>query len=161
MGEPVHDERNLAGAIYGTILATSVVAGLSEGGQVDEGYAGLVVLATSFVFWLAHAYAAVLGQHLQRGHGLTWSRVRAIAGHEWPILTSAIPSAALLGLGELGVLGRDTAYALAIGAAILSLVLWGVAYAREQGYSLAGVLLTGAFNGALGLVVVGLKVAVH
>jgi hypothetical protein len=87
--------------------------------------------------------------------------VRAIAAHEWPILTSAIPSAVLLGLGELGVYGRDTAYTVAIGAAILSLVLWGVAYAREQGYSLAGVLLTGAFNGALGLVVVGLKVAVH
>src|SRR6185436_1329362 len=47
VSEQVHDERNLAGAIYGTILATSVVAGLSEGGSVDKGPAALVVITSS------------------------------------------------------------------------------------------------------------------
>jgi hypothetical protein len=159
--EDVRDERNLAGAIYGTILATSVVAGLSEGGQVDQGYASLVVLSTSIVFWIAHVYAGVLGHHLRRHGGLTWSRLNAVARHEWPILGSGFPPAAVLGLGTIGLFGRDTAYAIAIGVGIASLVLWGVAYAREQGYSRGGMLLAGLLNGLLGVLIVGLKVLVH
>ena len=79
MTDGVHDELNLAGAIYGTILATSVVAGLSEGSQVDHGPGALVVLATSLVFWIAHVYAGVLGQHLERRRGLSWPRIRRVA----------------------------------------------------------------------------------
>ena len=159
--QEVRDERNLAGAIYGTILATSVVAGLSEGGEVDKGPAALVVISSSLVFWLAHVYAGVLGHHLQPGHGFTWSRVGAITRHEWPILASGIPPAIVLALGTLGLFERDTAYWLAIGVGIASLVFWGVAYAREQGYHTVVVALAGAVNGLLGLVIVGLKVLVH
>jgi hypothetical protein len=161
VSEQVHDERNLAGAIYGTILATSVVAGLSEGGSVDKGPAALVVITSSLVFWLAHVYAGVLGHHLRLGHGFSWSRVGAIARHEWPILASGIPPAIVLALGTIGLFERDTAFWLAIGVGIASLVLWGVAYAREQGYHTMVVALAGALNGLLGLVIVALKVLVH
>jgi len=109
VSEQVRDERNLAGAIYGTILATSVVAGLSEGGTVDKGPAALVVITSSLVFWLAHVYAGVLGHHLQLGHGFRWSRVGAIARHEWPILASGIPPAIVLALGTIGLFERDPA----------------------------------------------------
>ena len=161
MTEGVRDERNLAGAIYGTILATSVVAGLSEGGQVDRGPAALVVLSTSIVFWIAHVYAGVLGQHLGRDGGLAWSRVRSVARHERPILGSGIPPAAVLGLGTIGLFERDTAYAIAIGVGVASLVFWGVAYAHEQGYGRGGMLIAGLLNGLLGVLIVGLKVLVH
>ena len=161
MSEQVQDERNLAGAIYGTILATSVVAGLSEGGTVEKGPAAAVVLSSSLVFWLAHVYAGVLGHHLRPGHGFSWSRVGAIARHEWPILASGFPPAIVLALGSIGLLSRDTAYAVAIGVGIASLVVWGVAYAREQGYHTVVVALAGAVNGLLGLVIVALKVLVH
>ncbi len=157
----VHDEHNLAGAIYGTILATSVVAGLSEGNQVDHGPGALVVLGTSLVFWTAHVYAGVLGQHLQRRHGLTWPRIRRVARYEWPILASGFPPAIVLALGTMGLFERNTAYAVAIGTGIAALVLWGFAYAREQGYGLAGRLLAAGTTGALGLVIVALKVLVH
>ena len=53
------------------------------------------------------------------------------------------------------------AFWLAIGVGIASLVLWGVAYAREQGYHTMAVALAGALNGLLGLVIVALKVLVH
>ncbi len=161
MSEPVRDEHNYAGAIYGTILATSVVAGLSEGGQVADGPAALVVLSTSIVFWIAHVYAGLLGQHLERHGGLTWSRLHRVARHERPILASGLPPAAVLALGTIGIFERDTAYAVAIGIGVLSLVLWGVAYAREQGYGLVGMLVAGLLNGLLGFLIVGLKVVVH
>jgi len=161
VSEQVRDERNLAGAIYGTILATSVVAGLSEGGTVDKGPAALVVVTSSLVFWLAHVYAGVLGHHLQLGHGFSWSRVGAIARHEWPILASGIPPAIVLALGTIGLFERETAFWLAIGVGIASLVFWGVAYAREQGYHTVVVALAGALNGLLGVVIVALKVLVH
>ena len=160
MSEQVRDERNLAGAIYGTILATSVVAGLSEGGTWTRAPRPR----------RGHELAGLLarprlrrrpGPPLQLGHGFSWSRVGAIARHEWPILASGIPPAIVLALGTIGLFERDTAFWLAIGVGIASLVLWGVAYAREQGYHMAVVALAGALNGLLGVVIVALKVLVH
>jgi hypothetical protein len=155
------EHSNLAGAIYGTILATSVVAGLSESGQVGKAPAAAVVLGTSVVFWIAHVYAGVLGLHLERRRGLSFELVRGVMTHEWPILVSGVPPAVVLALGSLGFYDRATGYAIAIGVGVLSLVLWGVAYAREQGYGLVGILVAGGLNGLLGVVIVGLKVLVH
>ena len=160
MSAPAKDS-NVAGAIYGTILATSVVAGLSEAGEVEKVPGAAVVLATSVVFWIAHVYAGVLGLHLERRRGFSFGLVRGVMAHEWAILVSGVPPAVVLALGALGFYDRATGYAIAIGVGVVSLVLWGVAYAREQGYGLIGILVTGLLNGALGVVIVGLKVLVH
>ena len=152
---------NASRAIYGQILVTSMVGALSEDSDIDAEYILVSVGATMLVFWLAHVYAGVLGHHLQLGHGFSWSRVGAIARHEWPILASGIPPAIVLALGTIGLFERETAFWLAIGAGIASLVFWGVAYAREQGYHTAVVALAGALNGLLGVVIVALKVLVH
>src|SRR5436309_15320931 len=94
-------------AIYGTILVTALVAGLSE----DPDYGSVDILAsaltTAAIFWLAHVYAGVLGERLagdERGTStLTW----AAMGEEWPLIqAAALPCAALL-LSAAGVYSRD------------------------------------------------------
>ena len=51
---------NLAGAIYGTILATAVVVGLDGKSTVSPARAFWILLATGVFFWAAHVYAFLL-----------------------------------------------------------------------------------------------------
>ncbi|MDX6650763.1 MAG: hypothetical protein QOJ97_2714, partial [Solirubrobacteraceae bacterium] len=51
---------NLAGTIYGTVIATALVAGLSEDPDLSPGEIAVSVLSTMIAFWIAHAYAELL-----------------------------------------------------------------------------------------------------
>ena len=51
---------SLTEAIYGLILATSVIAVSREYDATNAGRIGVTVLVTGIVFWLAHVYARVL-----------------------------------------------------------------------------------------------------
>ena len=55
---------NLAGAIYGTIVATAVVAGLDEKNTVSAARAFWILLASGVFFWAAHVYAFLLADRL-------------------------------------------------------------------------------------------------
>ena len=46
-------------AIYGLILAASVIAVSAEYATSNAGLVGVTVLVTGVVFWLAHVYARV------------------------------------------------------------------------------------------------------
>ena len=54
-------DANPARAIYGTILVMAVIAALSHDDSVRSAELIAGVLATTFVFWIAHVYAEVLG----------------------------------------------------------------------------------------------------
>jgi hypothetical protein len=54
-------------AIYGLILATSVIAVSREYDSSNAGLVGVTVLVTGLVFWLAHVYARVLAGSIARG----------------------------------------------------------------------------------------------
>src|SRR5829696_2966170 len=56
-------------AIYGLILATSVIAVSREYDSSNAGRIGVTVLVTGVVFWLAHVYARVLARTITQ-HGL-------------------------------------------------------------------------------------------
>jgi hypothetical protein len=40
------------------------------------------------VFWLAHAYARLVGDQLNHA-GLGWQEIRRVTGHEWPVFQAA------------------------------------------------------------------------
>ena len=150
----------LAGAIYGQILATAVLAGLSE----DEGlssrelFAGVAV--TTVVFWLAHVYAQALARRLGMQRSLGLSEVRDVALEEWPMVEAAVPTLLALALGWAGALSKDTSVTLGIGLGVAGLMAWGFVIARRSGMSPLGTLGAVALNAAFGLAIVGLKVAV-
>jgi hypothetical protein len=148
-------------AIYGTILVTALIAGLSE----DPGYGAtdilISVLATVLVFWIAHVYAEVLGSQARRGDPWGFRIVRGAMVEEWPLLESAVlPIAALL-LGTAGAYSRDVSVDAAIGLGVASLFVFGFLFARRLRHSLWGALLAGTFNGAVGVVIVVLKLVLH
>ena len=167
MREPEHrdehlhvDPDNLPGAIYGTLVVLAVLVG--AGSHPEWPLWGILVLvvATSFVFWLAHVYAGALGRSLHSRQHLNRRMVTSVARHEWPLLQAAAwPSLALL-VGVLGLIERDTALRLSSFVAIASLFAWGVAYASVKGLGKGGALLYGGLNAAFGGVIVILQVVV-
>jgi hypothetical protein len=155
------EHANPARAIYGTILVMAVITAFSHDDSVTSAELVGAVAATTLVFWVAHVYAEVLGRRLEGEDRLRLAEIRAVMRSEWPIVEAAfLPVLGLL-LGVLSIVSDDTAVYIAIGAGVVELFGWGFAAGRKLGLSTRGTLLAGTVNGALGLVIVGLKVIVH
>jgi hypothetical protein len=146
---------NLAGAIYGTILVTSLVA--AADGQ-DEIWLSLgIVEVTVIVFWLAHVYADALGKSLASSEKFTFAGVRRIAARQWPLLQAAIvPSLALLA-GCVDLIATRTAYLIAIGYGVAALVWWGLLFARKEQLGRGATIAVVVVNVSFGLCIVALK----
>jgi hypothetical protein len=156
--ERARGRTDYAGAVYGSMLAASVIAGTGPR-QHPLPALGLMLLlvTTGLVFWLAHVYARLAGDR-ERGVALTRAEVRSVGAAEWPLVEAAFPPAAVAGLGWL--LGLDnsvTAWA-ALAVAVAGQVGWAmVAAARASGRRPAAVVTAGLVNLGLGLTIVALK----
>ncbi len=150
---------NLVGAIEGTIVATAVVAGLSES-NVASSRALWILVATGTFFWVAHVYADLLAARIKGHHRMSREDVTEVMSREWPLLQASLLLAVPLALGVLDILSRDTALGLSILVGITALIAWGIVFSRREGHGLAGIVGAAATNAAVGLVIVGFKVAV-
>jgi hypothetical protein len=119
------------------------------------------LLTTMLVFWLAHVYARFISSRLDRPGEPLLADLRRSIREEWPVGQAAIVPALALGLGAVGILSRDTAVTLAIGLGVVALAGWGFAIARRARLDLARTLGVAAVNATLGLLLVGMNVAVH
>jgi hypothetical protein len=89
------------GAVYGWLLAASVVAGTGpRHGGAPPGELAALLVGTGLVFWMAHSYARLVGARLHWTR-LTWHEVRVVARHEWPLAGAAFPAAAVAVFGLL------------------------------------------------------------
>jgi hypothetical protein len=152
--------RDYAGAIYGSLLAASVVAGTSPGRVAPSPWQlAVLLMATGVVFWLAHVYAELFGG--RRAHQATaWPTVRQVAAQEWPIVEAVVPPTlvALAGM-LLGISDSTTAW-LALSVAVAGQVGWAIAGALAAGAGRRAIVLSAVVNLALGLVLVVLKAVV-
>jgi hypothetical protein len=152
---------NLVGTIEGTIVATAVVAGMSESATLSALRALWILLATGTFFWVAHVYADLLAGRIQGHHRMGGADVRAVMSREWPLCQSTFALAVPLALGALGIIDRDVALNLATFVGISALVAWGIVFSRREGHGVAGIIGAAALNGTVGLMIVGFKVAVR
>ena len=90
-------------AIYGLILAMSVIAVSAEYDSSNAGLVGVTVLVTGVVFWLAHVYARVLAGSLTTHRTPNRSEVRDAIRHDWPLVEVTVPLVLILALGALDV----------------------------------------------------------
>ncbi|MFE7191522.1 hypothetical protein [Kitasatospora sp. NPDC057541] len=146
-----------AGAVYGSMLAASVIAASTLSGPHPRLSLILLLVITGLVFWAAHVYAHVAGQR-EAGRQVTRRQVREVGRHEWPIVeAAALPALAVLVSPWLGT--GENAW-LALGVAVAQQVGWAGLGARRAGATPRQVLAEGAVNLLLGLVIVAAKVAV-
>ena len=155
------DTHTVARTIYGTILVTALVAGLSEDESIDAWRILVSVTGTTLVFWAAHVYAELLSRRLSARRSLSWAEMRESMGEELPMVQAGIPAALALGLAALGFYSTDTGVTLAIGFGVASLFAYGVVLGHREGANRLQTLSIACVNGAFGLVIVALKAFIH
>jgi sporulation protein YlmC with PRC-barrel domain len=151
---------NLAGAVYGTIVATAVVLGL-EKTSASPARAFWILVGSGVFFWAAHVYSELLAHRLHAHRPMTAADVAGVMRQEWPLFQATFPLAVPLALGALGVIDGDAARDVAAFVGVATLALWGGAIARREGCGVAGVVGAAAANAAVGLSLVALEVALH
>ena len=148
-------------AIYGLILATSVIAVSREYDSSNAGLIGVTVLVTGVVFWLAHVYSRALAGSITRHRKLNRSEVRELLRHDWPLVEATVPLVLILALGVLDVVPDKAAILAAMLAALVELAAAGAYAARRSGAGLRGTFASAVVAVALGSAVVLLKALVH
>ena len=149
---------NLAGAVYGTIVATAVVLGLSKA-SASPARAFWILVGSGVFFWAAHVYAELVAQRLHAHRPMTRADAARVMRREWPLFQATFPLAVPLALGALGVISPHGARDLAAFVGVATLALWGAAIARREGCGAAGAIGAAAANAAVGLSLVALKLA--
>jgi len=149
----------LAGFIYGTIVALSMLVAGARAYPHRPGPIAVLVAATSATFWLAHVYAHALGHSVSHSEHLSRAELRHIARRESSIIEAAVPPVGALLLGPVGILATDSAIWLAFGLGLLVLGLQGLQFARIERLGRTGTLAVVTANLGLGLLIVALKLA--
>jgi hypothetical protein len=153
--EECPEQAGFAGAVYGSLLAASVVAGTAvDGTPISAASLVVVLICTGVVFWLAHVYAQVVSEDT---HALTWRRLRAAAREDWPVAQASFPPA--VGAAFASTLGLSDMAAtwVALVVAVAGQVVWAVAAAVTARSSVRFVIASGLVNLVLGLAIVQLK----
>ncbi|WP_406195069.1 hypothetical protein OH807_06635 [Kitasatospora sp. NBC_01560] len=157
-GPPGAERTDYAGAVYGSLLAASVVATAGAVATYPRLQLAVLLIVTGLVFWGTHVYAQLAGERLV-GQPITWQEARHVARHEWSIVEAALlPTAAVLVSPLLGLDLAGTAW-LALSVAVAQQVAWAVVGAVRAGASRGQVAVEGLANLAFGLVIVVAKAA--
>jgi hypothetical protein len=112
-------------AVYGSFLVASVVGATFEAGADARTLTGGSTFVSMLVFWLAHVWSEVVGEHVSAGTRFHSRVIPVIARREWPLVQAAAVPTALLALAWAGVWSRETGAALALGSAILQIPAGG------------------------------------
>jgi len=147
------------GAVYGSLLAASVVAGSGSQGAPEPVVLVVVLLATGLVFWLAHVYAQLFGDRAN-GILINGEEIRTVAAREWPIVQAAVPPALAAAIAGLVGWSDQTAAWLALLVALVAQLGWAVYAAAKAGVPGWLIAASGAVNLVMGLFIVALKVFV-
>ena len=155
-----HRAHQAAGAIYGTILATAVVATAGHD-PATVNRSAVIVAVTSLVFWLAHVYSLGVAARLVLQRRVRRDEMVSIAKAEWPMLQSSWPIILVLLLGAIGVIDREVAINVAMFVGIGALFTYGLVMGRQEHMGWAGMLRNAIVTGSFGLAILALKILVH
>src|SRR5215212_2858529 len=149
---------NGEGMITGTVVSASVIA--ASAGHLEETRLVIAILATAFIYWLAHLHARTLGDAVKhRTHPV--DALKEALAETWPILAaSLVPAVILLVTQLVGVRIRTGAWIAVIASTVL-LTVYSFLAGRRGGLGMGGSLVSAAIGAALGLLVVLLKASLH
>jgi hypothetical protein len=151
---------NPAGAIYGMIAIGALLA--AESGLRDT---YLETLASALIalalYWLAHAYADMLGQRVeQRAHLDAATLGRALL-HDWTIMRGgAIPLLVLLACWAAGA-SQETAVTVDLWVTAGNLLTYELLAGLRARSRPAELLLEGCVGAAMGIGILALRVVLH
>ncbi|MFJ2750111.1 hypothetical protein [Streptomyces sp. NPDC087297] len=159
--DPARRERrgDYTGAVYGSLLAASVVVGAGTLGPYPRLQLVVLLLSTGVVFWAAHVFSRLFGARMV--NRLSWAVIRSEAREERPIIEAAVPPAIAAAISPWFGLGPQGVAWLALLVALVGQVGWATLAASRAGASRRLMLMAGAINLFLGLLIVLLKVGLQ
>ncbi len=156
----ISPEENPASVIYGVIAIGALLA--AESG-LHESYldtAGSAVIALS-LYWLAHAYARVLGHRLQTHERLSAKGLGRALLENWTIARGAcIPLLALLLAWAVGA-AQATGVEVALWTAVASLIAFELLAGIRARATPGELVLEAGVGITMGLAILLLKVVLH
>ncbi|MET7683851.1 hypothetical protein [Streptomyces sp. NPDC005423] len=154
-GPRAHGTREavLFGGVYGSVLACSMVAALTQHGhtsRADRRYDALWLLVTALASALAHGYAHFIAD---RGPHGRWDAARSLR-EEWPLVVAVVPTVLLLAGAGWGWWPANGVEYAAFVLNIALLFVLGVVTARSAARGWAVAAAIGMGDALLGVVVV-------
>jgi hypothetical protein len=149
--------RRRAAGIYGTIITAVVIA---AGHNLRPLPLAITVLVTLLVYWLAEQYAELLAEGTHAGRLPNRAQVRRSLSVTWPMVSSCTIPLIVLLLLRAGGADPEFAAEMALLAAIGLLLAHGWTAGRAAGLHGLRLFAATSVAGALGLMVVLLKVLV-
>ncbi|MCX5608301.1 MULTISPECIES: hypothetical protein [unclassified Streptomyces] len=143
------------GGVYGTVLASGLLAALDQkGGDYTPFYDASWVIVTAAAAGLAHGYSHHMTTHHQGSAGHRWRLLVRALWHEWPMVAATLPTVLLLVLA--GLTGWDSYGVTAVGLGLNTALLfaWGSCVAVRVGYRLSSALLIGLADATIGLAII-------
>lgn len=153
--------RNPAGAVYGTVIAGSLVVAEGSQDDVDLGRLVLLVLATQVVYWLAHVYSEVVGLRIEERRAPTWHEVGGVLRSEWALVAASFGPLLAIGVGAALGLDPDTCVLLALWVIPVILAGWALLAARRSSMRVGETVLYVGLSAAFGVALVVLKALFH
>ncbi|MER5429936.1 hypothetical protein [Streptomyces sp. NPDC002588] len=150
---PDAHENLLFGGVYGAVLASSMVAALTQYGHSSRGsrrYDALWLLVTALASALAHGYAHYIAERAPHRRG---DALRALRD-EWPLVVAVVPTVLVLAGAGWGWWPANGVEYPAFALNIALLFGLGLLTARRSHRSWPVALGTGVVDALLGVVVV-------
>lgn len=143
------------GGVYGTVLASGLLAALDqEGGDYTPFYDASWVIVTAVTAALAHGYSHHMTTHQQGSAGRRWRQMARALWHEWPMIAATLPTVLLLVLAGLTGWASYGVTAVGLGLNTALLFAWGACVAIRVGYRLRSALLIGLADATIGLAII-------
>lgn len=146
-------ETALFGGVYGSVLACSIVAALSQHGHSSRAgrrYDAAWLLVTAFASALAHGYAHYIAERAPHRRG---DAFRALVA-EWPLVTAVLPTVLILAGAGWGWWPPDGVEYAAFTFNIALLFALGAITARWSRRPWSAAVAIGGADALLGVVVV-------
>jgi hypothetical protein len=154
------EAENPAGVAYGVIAIGALLA--AESGQ-HESYpdtVGSAIIAAA-LYWLAHAYATLIGRRLATHEGLTARTLSRALAHDWAIIRgAAIPLLALMLAWAAGA-ALETAITAALWSAVGSVIAFELAAGIRTRATRGELAIELAVGMAMGSAIIALKIVLH
>ncbi|WMX44296.1 hypothetical protein RGF97_04735 [Streptomyces roseicoloratus] len=142
------------GGIYGTVLASALLAALqSEGEPFTPVYDALWILVTGIAAGLVHGYAHHMATHHTGSAAVRWKRLVTALGDEWPLVVGVLPTVALLLLAGAADWPEETVTTAGLALNTLLLGGWGTFAALRSGYRRGSAVLVGLADATIGLAI--------
>ncbi len=151
---------NLAGLVYGTILAATLLSAESAVRETYPRTMGAVLVALA-AYWLSLSYARFTGGRLERGEPFDYRALARSAGHELTVLLgAAVPVVALL-VSWIAGASLSTGVTVAVWCSVAAIIAIEIVIGVRSELTGRLLVVQSALGCVLGLMVIAIRVLLH